>query len=74
MSMEIERFDVERYRERLRKMSDNELLRAGQDARYMCSPEARYSEKPREVFVIQLEEARSEWRRRHPKLPLSESI
>jgi hypothetical protein len=47
MSMEIKRFDVERYRERLRKMDENQLLREGQAAKYMCSPDARYTKEPR---------------------------
>jgi hypothetical protein len=67
MSMEVERFDVEKYRERLRKMTDQQLLREGLAANYMCSPAARYTKAPRSEFVIQLEEARAEWRRRHPK-------
>jgi hypothetical protein len=29
---------------------------------------------PRWEFVIQLEEARKEWKRRNPKLPLADSI
>lgn len=47
-------------RERLRKMTDSELTRFGQAARYMCR-----DKNPRRVFVRQLEEARKEWKRRH---------
>jgi cold shock CspA family protein len=61
-------------RTRLRKMSDQELLRFGQAAKFMCLPEANFGKPPRQVFVIQLEEAREEWKRRNPGLPLSESI
>ena len=32
--------------------------------RYMCTPEANLGNPPREVFLIQLREARTEWRRR----------
>ena len=64
---------VEELRKRLRAMSETELLRFGQAAKYMCSPEANYG-PPRQVFVVQLREARLEWRRRHPGLPLNESI
>jgi hypothetical protein len=59
--------DVEELRKRLRKMSDQELVRFGKAARYMCSPAANFGKPPREPFVIQLNEARAEWRRRHPK-------
>jgi hypothetical protein len=48
---------------RLRKMTDAELIRFGKAGRFMCRP-GRNGEPPRECFVIQLEEARAEWRRR----------
>ena len=54
----------EELRARLRKMTDNELRRFGRAARNTCSPEANRSKPPREEFVIQLEEARAEWKRR----------
>jgi hypothetical protein len=57
--------DLEALRLRLSKMSDAHLRKFGQDARYMCSPAASWGEPPREVFVIQLREAREEWKRRH---------
>jgi hypothetical protein len=56
------------------KVNDAELLRFGQAAKYMCSPEANLGHPPREPFVIQLEEARKEWKRRNPELRLSESM
>jgi hypothetical protein len=56
--------DLEALRARLRRMSDRELLRFGKSARYMCSPEANFGKKPRQVFVIQLREAQNEWRHR----------
>lgn len=59
--------DVESYQERLRKMSDNELVQTGRAARYMCSKEANLGKPPLEVYVMHLREARAEWRRRHPK-------
>lgn len=67
-------FEVENVRSRLRKMLDAELLRFGQAAKYMCSPRANMGKPPREEFVIQLREARAEWQRRFPKLPMSESV
>jgi hypothetical protein len=62
-----DQIDIEGLRERLRKMTDAELLRFGKDNRYMCSPYANLGKPPLEAFLIQLHEARSEWRRRHPK-------
>ena len=56
--------DVEELRARLQKMSDAELLRFGKAARNLCSPEANRGTAPRKVFVIQLREARAEWKRR----------
>jgi hypothetical protein len=60
-----EEVDVEALRGRLRKMSDAELLRSGKAARFMCSPGANFGKPPRECFVIQLREARAEWKRRN---------
>ena len=51
--------DLDQLRARLRKMTDEQLLRFGKAARFMCRDKS-----PREVFVIQLNEARAEWRRR----------
>jgi hypothetical protein len=57
--------DLESLRARLRKMNDVELQRFGRAARYMCSPQANMGQPPRKPFVIQLEEARAEWKRRN---------
>ena len=57
-----EDLDLEELRARLRKMTDDDLLRFGKAARFMCCDKV-----PRQVFVTQLDEARAEWRRRHPK-------
>jgi hypothetical protein len=56
--------DLDQLRERLAKMTDAELLRFGNAAKFMCSPGANFNEPPRESFVIQLKEARAEWERR----------
>jgi hypothetical protein len=56
--------DLEQLSARLRKMSDTELLRFGKAAAAMCSPQANLGKPPRKVFVIQLDEARAEWKRR----------
>jgi hypothetical protein len=64
MSIAMESSDErEQLRTRLRKMSDDELMRFGKAARSLCRD-------PRcpDIFKRQLEEARGEWRRRHPRL------
>jgi len=65
---------LESLRTRLRKMSDQELLRFGQAAKYMCSPGANLGEPPREIFLVQLREVRTEWQRRNPELPPTPSL
>jgi len=46
-------------------MSDEELRKFGKAARYMVSPTANMGKAPLPAFVLQLEEAHAEWRRRH---------
>ena len=58
--------DVERIRDRLRKMSDLELRKYGRAARDLADPKKNYC-PPNPAFQVQLDEARAEWRRRHPK-------
>ena len=55
--------DLEALRIRLRKMNDQGLRRFGVAARFKCLPGANLG-KPRQVVVIQLEEARAEQERR----------
>ena len=57
-------FNVDELRERLRKMSDADLRMFGQAAQRVVSPKANPGPPPREVCVIQLDEARKEWKRR----------
>ena len=59
--------DVEALRERLRKTTDAELQRFGRNSRYMCSMYANLGKPSQEALVIQLREARTESKRRHPK-------
>ena len=59
--------DVERLRVRLRGMTDEQLRQFGKAGRYMISPYANGGKPPLEAFVIQWQEARTEWRRRYPK-------
>jgi hypothetical protein len=63
MSMAVGRFDLEEHRKRLRKMTDEQLLRHGKAARELVEND----KNPLPVYVVQLNEARAEWRRRHPK-------
>jgi hypothetical protein len=62
--IKLESFDIEKLRERLRKMSDKELREFGEAAKYMVSPRANMGKPPLLAFALQLEEARAEWRRR----------
>ena len=57
-------FDIDALRARLARMDDTTLLSFGRSAAYMCSPWANLGNPPRDVFVVQLREAREEWRRR----------
>ena len=59
----------EELRARLQKMSNKELRQFGRAALKMCSPEANRGKPPREEFVIQLEEAQVEWKRRFQPSP-----
>jgi hypothetical protein len=54
--------EPEQLRSRLRKMSDAQLVSFGKAARSLCR-----DPKCPEVFKRQLEEDKTEWRRRHPK-------
>jgi len=54
--------ELEQLRTRLRKMTDAQLVNFGKAARFLCR-----EPKCPEVFKRQLEEAKTEWRRRHPK-------
>jgi hypothetical protein len=55
----------EELRKRLREMSDPELRRFGQRARKLSDPTMNLGEIA--PHVMELKEARAEWRRRHPK-------
>ncbi len=60
-------FNLENLRKHLQRLSDEELIQFGKACRGMLTPQANLGRPPREVFVIQSQEARKEWRRRHPK-------
>jgi hypothetical protein len=63
---------LEEIREELRKMSDNELRKHGRSLREFCKPD--HTGEVNEDWLRQLNEARAEWKRRHPKPPLSKSV
>src|SRR5437764_690330 len=63
MSMAVGRFDLEEHRKRLRKMTDAQLLQHGNAAQEVVN-----DKNPPPVYVVQLSEARAEWRRRHQKV------
>ena len=66
-SIQLAALDVEGLRTRLRKMPDEQLRDFGKAARYMVSPFANMGKPALTAFVLQLEEARAEWRRRQRK-------
>jgi hypothetical protein len=68
MSIQADPESIEQIRERLRKMSDLELRQYGRSAKVMSDPTKHFAQ-PSPAFAIQLQEARAEWRRRHPLDP-----
>jgi hypothetical protein len=50
-------------------MSDSDLLRFGEVVKHRC-----LTEQLDHAPLVELWEARAEWRKRHPELPLSPSI
>jgi hypothetical protein len=57
---------LEEIRKRLRRLTDAQLIELGRNCRELSDPKPNYG-KPNPAFLVQLEEARAEWRRRHPK-------
>jgi hypothetical protein len=47
MAVGFDKFDQRKERERFRKMSDEELVREGRVARYMCAPSTNFGKPPR---------------------------
>ena len=56
--------ELAKLRERLRKMSDEELIKFGKTVRGLSVPRVGVTPDP---WQVQLRMARAEWRRRHPK-------
>jgi hypothetical protein len=72
--MQIHGFDIESLRAALRTMPDSELLRFGQTAKRLAARKSTQESRRLRLYAVKLCEAREERRRRHPELPLSESI
>jgi hypothetical protein len=66
--VDIGAFDLHGLRERLRKMSDEELRRFGREAK-ACAPPTAITGKSEtdQLSTIHYQEALSEWFRRHPR-------
>jgi hypothetical protein len=61
-------WSVEEFRQRIRKLTDAELIRYGKAARYMTDPRNSADKKTvLDVHRVQLQECVAEWKRRHPK-------
>jgi hypothetical protein len=56
---------LEELRKRLREMSNLELRRFGERARKLSDPKMNFGAT--EPYVVELDEGRAEWRRRHSK-------
>jgi hypothetical protein len=70
--VELAEFRREELRERLRAMTDEQLIKYGKAAKYMADPRNSADKRTaHDVYKVQLEECRAEWRRRHPKLERS---
>src|SRR5215471_10581756 len=65
----LDTIDFTEVRARLCKMTDDELLVFGRAARTLSSPAANPAEPLQESFLMQFQEARAQWRRRHPLSP-----
>jgi hypothetical protein len=62
--MAIRSTQLQKLRERLRQMSDDELIKFGEVVRGLSEPRVSVTPDP---WKAQLEESRAEWGRRHPK-------
>ncbi len=67
-SVDTNEFNLENIRKHVQRLSDEELIQFGKACGDMLTPQANLGRPPREVFVVQLQEARKEWKRQHPKV------
>jgi hypothetical protein len=64
IAFESSEVQLQKLRECLRLMSDEELVKFGKQVRELSAPRVGVVNDP---WPVQLQEARAEWRRRHPK-------
>jgi len=64
IAFESQEVTLQKLRERLRLMSDEELIKFGKQVRALSAPRNGVVNDP---WPAQLRAAREEWRRRHPK-------
>ena len=64
-SIAFRQFDEDEYRDRVRALSDDDLVKEGKKLRSLVGNVV--SGGPPCVFDIELRICREEWRRRHPK-------
>jgi hypothetical protein len=64
IAFESSEVQLQKLRERLRSMTDTELVKFGKAVRGLSEPRVGVIPDP---WKEQLQEARAEWRRRHPK-------
>jgi len=62
----FQEFDVQKYREFVRTLSDEALIKEGKEVRWLSGDGKIVSTTP-SAFYSQLKICRVEWRRRHPK-------
>ena len=63
IAFQSEEIQLQKLCEQLRQMSDDELIKFGKMVRSLSAPRVGVTPDP---WKAQLEEARAEWRRRHP--------
>ena len=71
IAFESEESQLPKLRERLRQMSDEELIKFGKTVRALSAPQVGVTPDP---WKAQLQEARAEWRPRHPKTRWKKSL
>jgi hypothetical protein len=65
IAFESKETQLQKLRERLRQMSDDELIKFGKSVSRLSEPRVSVTPDP---WKAQLEVARAEWRRRHPTI------
>ncbi len=66
--------EIDLLTQRIANMSSPELLRFGLRTKLKCAQSRHAGRAQRAALALQLQEAQTEWKRRYPDLPLSESF